>query len=149
MKIEGVKVKDADAHLVVQITKEDVRSGSLKKASSCAAAKALCRQHQCEAARVHFSRAYIKKNGTWVRYGVPAALRSEVIAFDRGGKFEAGEYILFPIQPSVRLDNKTRKGGGSYKNGKKTPQRGNKPRKPYHVVTGVRARMQDEWWKDQ
>ena len=145
MKINGVQVKDADDRLMLTITKDDVRTGAKKNADSCAAASALCRQHQCEAARVHFSRAYIKKGGKWIRFGVPRALRDEIIAFDRGGEFAPGEYILAPVQPTVRLDAPSRKRYDNRKNKKRGDSVGKKIKRPYHVVTGVRARMQADW----
>ena len=144
MKIAGVDVEDANEKLVLKITKQDVRKGELKSSSACAAANALCRQHHADEARVHFSRAYIRKGKKWLRFGVPAALRNEIIAFDRGGKFEPGEYILAPVQPTVRLDapirrNETRV--GRHTTTGKRPKR----KRPYHVATGVRARMMADW----
>src|SRR3990167_3065833 len=109
MKIDGTEVKDADEKIVLHITKMDVRSGAKKNADSCAAAKALCREHHCEAAKVHMSRAYIKKGGKWLRFEVPLALRSEVLAFDRGGEFAPGEYILVPPRPVSRLGARRKK----------------------------------------
>lgn len=143
MKIQGMDVVDANEELEVTITAQDIKLSKKKSAHECAAARALCREHHAEAAYVHFSRAYIKKNNTWYRYQVPAMLRSEVLAFDRGGNFEPGDYTLKPVQPTVRLDAPVRKKQYS-KNGTK-PQRGNRPRKPYHVVTGVRGRMVPDW----
>jgi len=151
MKIEGIDVKDANHKIVLNITKDDVKAGSLKKANSCAAAKALCRQEGCEAAKVHMSRAYIKKGGKWLRFGVPMALRNEVLAFDRGGKFEPGEYTLVPLQPTVRLGADRRhvyeKAARKAKDRRKNHASQGKLKKAYHVVSGVRARMVDEWWK--
>jgi hypothetical protein len=147
MRINGTPVKDANKPIVLTITTQDVKSGAKKNANSCAAANALCRQEGCEAAKVHMSRAYIKKGKTWYRFAVPLALKNEVLAFDRGGVFEPGEYVLAPVQPSVRIGapRKTPKPaetrvGGHYSK--------NKRKRPYHVVSGVRARMVDEWWKD-
>lgn len=144
MKISGVPVKDADEPLTITITKSDVRLGTLKEAKSCAAANALCRQTGCAEARVHFARAYIKQKGKWVRFQVPDALRSEIIAFDRGGTFEPGEYILRPVTRDLRLDSPRLPGRSKKKNGKH-PQKGNRPKRPYHVAQGVRARMQADW----
>lgn len=138
MKIAGTPVKDADEKIVVHITRSDVRFGAKKNANSCAAARALCRQTGAEAAKVHFSRAYIKTGDKWLRFSVPPALRSEVMAFDRGGEFAPGDYVLSPLQPTVRLDAPKKH---NKKPIKKVPQRGNKPKKPYHVVAGVRERM--------
>jgi hypothetical protein len=147
MKIAGTPVKDATEKIVLHITAADVKAGAKKNADSCAAAKALCREGHCEAAKVHMSRAYIKKGKTWVRYAVPPALRNEVLAFDRGGTFEPGEYQLYPIQPSVRLGAQKARGA----NNTKRASHANKGirKRPYHVATGVRARMVDQWWKDQ
>lgn len=144
MKINGTPVKDADEKIVVTITKTDVQTGSLKEAKSCAAANALCRQTGAKEARVHFSRAYLKQGKVWKRYLVQDALRAEIIAFDRGGKFEPGEYVLSPVTPNLRLDAPTRaKGDG--RSGKKHPQKGNRPKRPYHVVSGVRKKMMADW----
>lgn len=145
MKIAGTEVKDVDEGLTIVITKSDVRAGSTKKATSCAAAKALCRQEHCEEARVHFSRAYVKRNGTWERYSVPAALRQEIIAFDRGGEFAPGAYTLSPVQPSVRLGALKHSGAPDKRTGKYSHRNKGKRKRPYHVATGVRARMMADW----
>jgi hypothetical protein len=150
MKIKGAEVEDANEHLEITITKNDVRLGSLKNSEACAAARALCRQEGCDAALVSFSRAYIKKGGKWKRFCVPDALRAEIIAFDRGGTFEPGEYTLRPVAPALRLDAprkpgrnaKSRARGG---NGRSQPQKGNRPKRPYHVVSGVRKKMVPDW----
>jgi hypothetical protein len=144
MKIQGMPVEDANDKLEIAINKTDIRLGAKKDSNSCAAARALCRQHHAEAAMVHFSRAYIKKNGKWLRYSVPTALRNEVLAFDRGGAFEPGEYVLAPVQPTVRLDASVRK-RYEKKTKRKLPQNGARAKRPYHVVTGVRKRMVADW----
>jgi hypothetical protein len=145
MEIDGVKVRDADPDeaLTLHITQRDVKSGSAKNAKACAAAKALCRQEGCEAARVHLSRTYVKRAGTWVRYMTPPPLRSEIIAFDRGGQFSPGDYTLGPVQPIVRFGSEARKAYMKKyvkrKPSAKHPQKGNRA-KP-HVVSNVRQRM--------
>lgn len=145
MKIAGKPVKDADEKFVLTITKADVKSGAAKTSSQCAAAKALCRQTGCEEARVHFSRVYIRKQGKWLRFGAPPSLRNEVIAFDRGGEFAPGEYVIGPAQPIVRLDAPSRKRYDNRKNKTRSKNSGTKIKRPYHVVSGVRARMQADW----
>lgn len=145
MKISGARVKDAPlkAKIAVVITEKDVHLGAIKNAKACAAAVALCRQTGCEAARVHLARTYIKKNGTWTRYRTSPALRAEIIAFDRGGSFEPGEYHLTPVQPIVRLGSERRKTYMRASRNRpvkvKHPQKGTRS-KP-HVVSGVRQRM--------
>jgi hypothetical protein len=146
MRINGTPVRDAKQKIVLTITPQDVKSGAKKNSNSCAAANALCRQEGCEAAKVHMSRAYIKKGKTWYRFAVPLALKNEVLAFDRGGAFEPGEYILAPVQPSIRLG--APRSDKPDTRGKRNHKSEGKRKRPYHVVSGVRARMVDEWWKD-
>jgi hypothetical protein len=143
MKIQGMDVVDANEELEVTITKRDIQLGKTKSAHECAAARALCREHHADAAIVHFSRAYIRKNDKWYRYAVPPMLRSEVVAFDRGGRMEPGDYTLKPVQPTVRLDAPIRRKTWP-RNGSR-PQNGNRPKKPNHMVTGVRNRMVSDW----
>jgi hypothetical protein len=140
MKIKGVKVEDAKRKITLAVTEEDVRLGTLKQARSCAAANAICRQTGATEARVHASRAYIKQGGKWLRFTVPLAMRSEIIAFDRGGDFAPGEYILTPVQPSVRL-GVVRNHGVEKRKGNHHSK--NKRKRAYHVVSGVRKRMSE------
>lgn len=133
------KLIDAKTPVVVHITKTDVRMGSLKEASACAAAKAICRQTGCEEARVNIARTYIKKDGKWHRYATPPALRDEIIAFDRGGNFEPGDYTLTPVQPISRLGSRDRREYMQEYNAK--PNR-NRKAVHRHIVKGVRSRAQ-------
>jgi hypothetical protein len=63
---------------------------------------------------------------------------------NRGGVFEPGEYTLSPVQPSVRLG-----ANNAYRapNPRDNPKRGarGKRKRPYHVVSGVRAKMMADW----
>lgn len=136
MKIKGIEVEDATNHLTVTVTKEDVRKGALKKADRCAAAQAIIRETGCEDARVHVARAYVKNNGTWKRYFVPDSLRTEVVAFDRGGKFTPGDYILNPAPPSSQLRAERSPSISSRKKRK---------RRIYHVTAGIRDHMKADW----
>jgi hypothetical protein len=144
MKIQGIDVIDANEEIEVTITPNDIKLGKKKSAHECAAARALCREHHAEAATVHLSRAYIKKNGKWWRYSVPPMLRSEVIAFDRGGNFAPGDYTLKAVQPTQKLDAPAYRKLPRNRNGSR-PQTGNRPKKPYHVVAGVRGQMVPDW----
>src|ERR1700744_145028 len=102
MEINGKKVVDATKPLQIKITASDTRRGDNKNPSACAAALAAKRLPACTGARVHLGRVYIEKPDRWVRYKTGDALRSEIIAFDRGGKFEPGEYEIRPPSPSDR-----------------------------------------------
>lgn len=143
MKIQGINVVDANEELELTITERDCQLGKTKSSRECAAARALRRECKAEKAFVHFSRAYVLKEGKWLRFNVPPALRSEVVAFDRGGEFAPGDYVLKKVQPTVRLDAPIKRKAGP-RNGKK-PQNGNRPKRPYHQVIGVRERMVPDW----
>jgi hypothetical protein len=104
MKINGIPVRDATKKVRIVIAKQDCKFGSSKEPGSCAAARACLRQvPECSEARVHISRTYLRVGDHWLRFQTPAALRGEIITFDRGGSFEAGEYDLRPLPKSMLL----------------------------------------------
>lgn len=129
--IDGLPVFDAKRGMKLIVNKNDVDKADIKEPKDCAVARACRRKLHAKEVRVHLSRIYVKTNeGSWTRYFTPRAMRSEIIAFDRGGKFEAGEYHLLPPHPSNRLGkNKSR--GPHLKKGKKRT-------KP-HIIKDVRA----------
>lgn len=133
MEIDGKPIVDAPKGVTLHITSADVAKGRKKAPDCCAAAQACMRQMKATRALVHLSRIYLEKGSKWVRYVTPGRLRTEIISFDRGHRFETGDYQLSPIQPSL----KTRT--GSKQTRRKTgtmPQRGHRT-KPA-VVKGVR-----------
>lgn len=146
MKIGGGDVADAKEPLPVKITKNDVRLGAMKSAKACAAAQALCRQNGFTEARVHAARTYVKRpDGKWLRYVTPPSLRAEIVAFDRGGTFEPGEYSLLPVQPSQTIGARSKRKGYDRGKGKEwRDARGkdpNRPKRKNHVTTGIRSRF--------
>lgn len=141
MKIDGAVVVDAKKPIVLKITDKDVQLGNNKDPGACAAARCLLRKPDVEQARVHIGRTYLKVAGKWTRYKTSKALRTEIVAFDRGGSFEPGTYSLSPLSPAERAKHGRRQGSnapGARDKGSKdrTPL---KPRKKYHKVAGVRA----------
>ncbi len=131
-KLDLRKVQDANGHLILEILPKDIKRATLKNPGSCATARA-CRRQVHRESRVHLTRMYIKKNGgdIWYRYFVPNALRAEIIAFDRGGTFLPGRYILMPPNPRAKL------GVRRSDKGKRTVT-GNKRRK-YSYIRDVRT----------
>jgi len=137
MAIAGLPVKDATKKITLHITPTDIKKGDSKNAAMCAAAQACKRQLHVEDARVHIGYIYIKeKDGkSWTRYRTPQSLRSEIIAFDRGGKFMSGDYTISPTSPANRLDERKKKrscwqGSGPKGKPKKTVKR--------HKTLGIR-----------
>lgn len=142
MEINGKKVVDAIKPISIHITKRDTVEGASKNPSSCAAARAAKRDiPECVSARVHIGRVYVETPTKWLRYATPRALRTEIIAFDKGGSFEPGEYQLNAIQPSHRESTSGTKGME-----KKRPNHVKRPRKALiarikrHSVTGIRPK---------
>lgn len=127
----------------LDITTSDVEHGARRSQSACAAALAV--QHcipGAKSARVCLARTYVEYENKWEVYNTPNALRSELIAHDRDGRFAPGEYYIRPVGP--REQSKIGRRAGSNKPGARdrgskdrTPK---KPRHPPHVVQGVRAR---------
>lgn len=140
MKIDGQTVADARKKLVLTITKKHVSAGDNKDPGACAAAQCILDLPEVERARVHIGRTYIQVGGKWTRFQTSPALRSEIIAFDRGGSFEPGTYTLNPISPAERAGRGKRSGSnkpGARDKGSKDRTPSKKRAKP-HTVTGIR-----------
>ena len=129
MKINGLPVKDGKTNIALLVTSGDIKKAVPKDQTLCAAAIACKRSLGCTEARVHIGRTYLRFNGHWERYHTSPSLRNEVIAFDRGGKFEPGEYYLMKMQKSKA----TGKRQGSTK-----PNVGKSKRMKYHTLTNIR-----------
>ncbi len=130
--IDDMPVLNAKRAIKITVTPKDVAGADPKHPDSCAFANACKREMHVKEVRVHLGRVYLRTNDqNWVRYMTPKSLRSEIIAFDRGGKFVSGEFRLSAPEPS----KSTGKRQGSNKKRRGT---GKKRRVP-HVVTDVRT----------
>jgi len=130
-KLAGLPLRDATIDLVINVTPKDVRAQGKKSNTECAAAVAICRQQKVAEARVYLSRTYVKKERWWDRYVTPAALRTELVVFDRTGQFDVGEYRLMAPSEAQQL---------GYRPSRTNPNKKGKikARAPQHVVAGVR-----------
>ena len=130
-EIDGLPVLDGKRTLVIHVTRRDIRGASPRDPSDCAVARACRRELDVLEARVHLSRTYLRTNDTnWLRYVTPKAIRDELIAFDRGGRFEPVETALRPIWPS-EVQGTKRKSGPRKDAGK--------PRRTPYVVKNIRG----------
>lgn len=132
MTIMGKPVVNATKPIKLVISAADVRNGQTKDPGACAAAKACTHLEGVEAARVHLGRTYILKGKKWIRYMTSLSLRSEIVAFDRGGEFAAGTYYL--LKPTPYRSQGKRQGSDTFEKG-----HGKKLSRPYHITTGVRV----------
>lgn len=148
MEINGKRVVDAKKPATIHITPTDAKMGDNKNPSGCAAARAA--KHSivgCLSARVHVGRVYIEHKDKWVKYKTPAALRQEMITFDRGGGFQPDDYTLLPIPEGDTAEykknwargetNRNKMGASPTKNPRKTLRVAKIKR---HEVTGIRPK---------
>jgi hypothetical protein len=144
MEINGKKVVDATKPAKITITPKDIAKGDNKNPSGCAAAQAAMHSlENCISARVHIGRVYIEQERRWVRYNTSDALRTEIVAFDRGGQFEPGEYTLRPVSANETTEGRARKRGEKNHNGPsktKGPRRALIAKVKRHEVTGIRPK---------
>lgn len=133
--IDGLPIIDAKRPIKLHVTAADIGKADLKEPHNCAVARACRRDLHALEARIHLGRVYVKTNpGSWTRYITPKPMRAEIIAFDRGGHFEAGEFVLSAPSPNKLLGK--RRGTMTNTNKKKSQQ---KKRKSPHVVKNVRT----------
>jgi len=132
-QIDGFPVVDAKASLKLEVTRADCNAATRKNPGCCAVAKACGRELKIRGVRVHLSRLYLLAGKAWTRYIVHSSLRQEIIAFDRGGKFQPGVYTFQAPNPNKQLGGP---GGGKSKN-----RGAGKPKtvRSYKSVKGVRA----------
>ena len=136
--IGGKTVINAKRRVTLHISESDAKTGASKEPTACAAAKAAVRGiPNCVQAKIHIGRAYLldKTKDKWVRFKTSDALRSEIIAFDRGGNFEPGDYDLIPLSPSDLAPK-----GTKFQGNPKTGSNLQKQPRRLHVVKGVRDR---------
>lgn len=100
--LEGLPIRNARSRLVLHVMPGDISRRSRKNPAKCALAAACARQEQVPEVRVYLSRAYVKhlSGQYWIRYEVSQAAQREIISFDRGARFEPGEYCLNPVSPA-------------------------------------------------
>lgn len=146
LSIDGLPVIDAKKPLVLHVDATDISSASLKEPNDCAVARACRRELHAIEARVHLGRVYIRTNkSSWTRYMTPKTMRQEIIAFDRGGSFEPGEFVLSAPKPSARLGKRS---GGKDKPRTLAQRRAAKKRKSPHILTNVRTGPASHYHQD-
>ena len=109
-RVGGRDVIDAKKSIEIEVTEQDTKHADHRNHTNCVMARACMKQEGTDAI-VHVSRIYlkVKDKDLWIRYGVDGTLRTEIIAFDRGGYFAPGIYKLHKLQPCKRLGADKRK----------------------------------------
>lgn len=121
-------VIDAKRAMKLHVGERELAKANRKAPNSCALAEACMKKEGVKEVRIHLSRAYVRTDDKkWNRFLVSRALRTEIVAFDRGGKFAPGDYTLTRISPSTRFGAEKRKNRTS-------PKKNGKPRKHRNLV---------------
>jgi hypothetical protein len=136
---KGLPVRDLLKPLRLIISEEDCRRGNAKTPSSCAAALAACRLPKITEARIHIGRIFLNvANKYWLRGKTPGALRTEIVSFDRGGRFEPGEYTIRPLPPSDRPN-------GSRQGHIPVPKKRKGPKRKLKILKSIRGSAMTEY----
>lgn len=130
--INGIPVQDAKRNFKVDVLPVDIKSASIKQPGNCAVARACKRELGVTEALVHLTRVYLLQGNRYIRYEAPRSMRDEIIAFDRGGRFEPTSFVLKPVPQDRRLGRK-RQGGTDDASYKKTGRK-----RSYHRTASVR-----------
>lgn len=125
------RVEDAVKPVTIEVTKKDTKTAAVRDHRACAAAVACKRQLDCDGVIISRAIAYLIKANVATRYEVPVSLSKEVVAFDRGGVFEPGEYRLKKPYHGVALGVARTHRSNTHKRGKK--------KAAYHITTNVRT----------
>lgn len=125
--LDDLPVVNATVPLQLTITAADIAAGTPLEPASCAVVRAGERELHTEM-RVHTSRTYVKRGKHWLRYKTPDAMRAEIIAFDRGGRFIPGTFIL-GVPPDLATTR-------AYRQRHKRP---NRPTQHHHRIPGIRT----------
>lgn len=140
-KFEGLDVVDAIKPRIITVTSSDIKNARNDDPGKCVAARAICRGSSATEARVFVARTLIRENGKWIRYQTPAALRTELVSWDRAKIFFPGQFRLVPLPKSQRLGTSTAKA--------KAKRTGRQKRAKSGMVLGVRNYYYHEEGKSQ
>ncbi len=101
-------VVDSKTNARIEVTDADVKSSKLKNHKQCAMAVACKRKFHLDGVIIAKSVAYLVKGNKARRFNVPESVSREVVSFDRGAGFSAGDYALRAISPANRMDRPKR-----------------------------------------
>ncbi|CAM5998729.1 unnamed protein product [Sphagnum balticum] len=130
------KVVDATEDSVIEVTRRDTSSATVRNHKACAMAVACKRKLKLDGVIMSISTAYLIKGDTATRYLVPTAVGREITAFDRNAAFEPGEYRLKAAPETAKLGGV--RGTIPAKSGRAN---GNLSKRFRHKTEGIRASL--------
>lgn len=132
-----IKVSDAKKAVNVEVSRRDINSSTVRSHKACAMAVACKRKFKADGVIISVNRAYLIKGNKATRFVVSPSIAREVVAFDRGGAFEVGEYKLNAVPKRERLG--VRQHGSP--NGSQGPSNGGMKKRFVHRTEGIRASL--------
>ena len=130
------KVVDAKKDALIEVTKRDTTSATVRNHKACAMAVACKRKLNLDGVIMSISTAYLVKDNVATRYKVPQSVSREITVFDRDASFDPGEYKLKAIAESAKLNGV--RGAYPEKSGKNN---GNLAKRFRHKTEGIRASL--------
>lgn len=88
------KVEDSKKDAMIEVLPQDIKSSTVRNHNACALAVACKRKLKADGIIISVSKAYIIKGTKAVRFDLAESAAREIVAFDRDGRFEPGEYKL-------------------------------------------------------
>lgn len=135
LPVRKTGMTDASKSFQFTITQADINKAKPMDPYECAAACALKRQGFAEAI-VMRATTYInhgtRRNPNWVRYATPQSLQREIIALDRGGSMEPGDFTMQAFSPARRL--------GAQKWRLQGKRKGNTKPRYHHITPNIREK---------
>jgi hypothetical protein len=129
-------VVDAKEDSVIEVTKRDTSSATVRNHKACAMAVACKRKMKLDGVIMSISTAYLIKDDVATRYLVPASVSREITAFDRNAAFEPGEYRLKAASEASKLNGVR----GTYP-AKSGRANGNLAKRFRHKTEGIRSSL--------
>lgn len=131
-------VQDTDKSLEIEVMQDDSTKKGIKKHKICALAQACKRTFNVEGVIVARSVAYLVNGVVATRYRLPQSVVREIVAFDRGGKFSPGLYLLATFPKSSQLGARVQY-SGQKAHGSGGKNQGKMKKRFQHITTGIRS----------
>lgn len=135
----GLTRVDSRKPLKITVLPKDLKKSIKKDPQNCGFAQA-CKRENPKAEAVFFfkSSAWVHEGKILKRYVMPGSMQKEIVAFDRGAKFDPGEYQLSAPSPSNTLEA-NRKRNLAKADNPRPKTASSKPPRVAHKTGGVRG----------
>lgn len=132
------QVVDSTRNVRIEVQPRDCNNAKVQNHEECAMARACKRKLKVSGVIISRNMAYMVKGNKAIKFQLPPSVQKEVVAFDRGAEFEAGEYQLSKVSQHRSV------GRAHGKSKYKTPRkRTGLRRSVYHHTGNIRASLKN------